>query len=76
MEENEAFLLDFYKQGKLRRLLYPFHCYLKKKLEKNPNLKIKLEDPEPLKVDLSTILDVYYDPNLKINSLPAYIGHS
>ena len=49
---------------------------MKKKLEKNPNLKIKLEHPEPAKVELSTILDVHYDPNMKINSLPAYIGHS
>lgn len=70
-DQNFDFLADFYKQGTLKRLLYPFHDYLKRKGKKNPNLlkekKIELQVPEPDEIPLEDTLNVTYDPNKSPN---------
>lgn len=60
--DHEAYLIDLYRAGKLRRVLYHFHEYLKKKAEDDPQYldkwSLTLMKNEPQFVELDDILNV------------------
>ena len=60
--DHESYLIDMYRAGKLRRVLYHFHEYLKKKVEEDKNYLQKwnlvLMRNEPQFVELIDILNV------------------
>ena len=65
--DNEAYLIDQYKAGKLKRVLYHFHEYLKKRANEDKEYltrwNLQLMKNEPQLVTLESILSV--DPKRK-----------
>lgn len=60
--DHEAYLIDLYRAGKLRRILYHFHEYLKKKANEDRSYlekwNLTLMKNEPQYAELSGILNV------------------
>lgn len=60
--DHEGYLIDLYRAGKLRRVLYHFHDYLKKRAEEDKGYLAKwnltLMKNEPQFVELRDILNV------------------
>lgn len=61
-KDHESYLSDLYRAGKLRRVLYHFHDYLKKKAEEDKGFlqrwNLTLMKNEPQFVELEDILTV------------------
>lgn len=60
--DNEAYLVDVYKAGKLKRLTYHFYKYLKQRGEDDPEFFVRysmqLPKQEPDAVDLNLVFNI------------------